>query len=409
MIITSIVFQNFYSFKEKAKMNFLVNENAPQISCFGSYHGKNRFSKVSSIFGANASGKTNLIFGFEFLQWFISRSFAYSEEGFAKFAPFQTTQKEPSFFEVEFYIENVFYKLSLEINSERILSEILESRKKTRLIKLYSRQYISSSNSYKFDGKNIHLENNFIKQVRPNASIISTANQYNHKELAHVKKHWASIYKKSRRRVFFEEDFPFFSFNDASKFYHEHKEYFLKTKEFLKKADLGLSDIKIKTKEIEDARGNKILQFYPYGVHKNKDKTFQLPFPLESGGTQHLYSTLSFIFPALAKGSVCLIDEIESNLHPNILPAIVGLFTSSEINSKKAQLICTTHMPTLMSDLSKYQIFLVEKNTDCESEVYRLDEVQKVRSEDNLFKKYLAGAYGGVPDIGVAPIFGYPG
>ena len=108
---------------------------------------------------------------------------------------------------------------------------------------------------------------------------------------------------------------------------------------------------------------------------------------------------LSFIFPALKKGSICLIDEIESNLHPNILPAVVNLFTSEETNPKGAQLICTTHMPILMADLSKYQIFLVEKNKDCESEVYRLDEVKEVRSDDNLFKKYLAGAYGGIPDI----------
>ena len=56
-------------------------------------------------------------------------------------------------------------------------------------------------------------------------------------------------------------------------------------------------------------------------------------------------------------------------------------------------------MPTLMSDLSKYQIFLVEKNPECESEVYRLNDVEGVRSDDNLFKKYLAGSYGGVPDI----------
>ena len=77
---------------------------------------------------------------------------------------------------------------------------------------------------------------------------------------------------------------------------------------------------------------------------------------------------------------------------------MVNLFGSEETNSKGAQLIYTTHMPTLMTDLSKYQIFLVEKNKDCESEVYRLDEVQDVRNDDNLFKKYLAGAYGGIPD-----------
>lgn len=399
MIITSIRFRNFYSFKDKTEMNFLVNENAPQNNHFGLCNGENRFSKVSSIFGANASGKSNLILAFKFLQSFISRSFSYSREGFAGFHPFETMQKKPSFFEVEFYIKNVFYKLSLELNSKRILSEVLENRKNKRLIKLYSRQYIASSDSYEFEAKNINLESDFIEKVRPNASIISTARQYNHPELTEVRNHWSSIFGKLRQPSFFEDDFIFLGFQDISQFYSEHKEYFQQTKELLKKADLGLSDIQIETKEREDSRGNKKTFFYPYGIHKSKGKTFQLAFPLESGGTLHLYDMLSFIFPALKKGSVCLIDEIENNLHPNILPFIINLFISPETNPEGAQLICTTHMPTLMSDLSKYQIFLVEKNQECESEVYRLDEVEGVRSDDNFSKKYLAGSYGGIPDI----------
>ena len=398
MVITSIKLQNFYSFKDMATMNFLVNENAPKTSHFGLYSDGNRFSRVSSIFGANASGKTNLILGFGFLQWFISKSFSYSPEGFKNFHPFETMKKEPSSFEVEFYIEKTFYKLSFKINSERVLSEILESRKNKRLVSLYSRKYNSSKNSYDFSAKNIDLEDSFIEKVRSNASVISTARQYNHPELTILRDHWTSIYKKFRQ-IPFEDDFLWFDFSDVSEFYSENKEYFLQTKDFLKKADLGLSDIKIKTRDMEDSRGNKQTRFFPYGIHQSKDKKFQLPFLLESGGTLHLYEMLSFIFPALKKGAVCLIDEIETNLHPNILPAVVNLFTSKETNQKGAQLICTTHMPTLMADLSKYQIFLVEKNKDCESEVYRLDEVQDVRSDDNLFKKYLAGSYGGIPDV----------
>ena len=401
MIITSISFQNFYSFKDKAKMNFLVNENAPQVNHFSSCGKDGRFSKVSSVFGANASGKSNLMLGFKFLQWFISKSFAYSDEGFAMFNPFETIKKKSSFFEVEFYIKDVFYKISLEINTKRVLSETLERRKGTRWTKLYFRQYVSN-NTYKFEAKNINLENSFIDKVRPNASVISTARQYNHPELTLLRNYWASIFiKQSGRSFFLEDDLFFLNFSDISKFYSENEKYFLQTKEFLKTADLGLLDIKIEIKEREDSRGNTKSNFYPYGIHKNKDKKFQLPFPLESEGTLHLYNMLSFIFPALEKGSVCLIDEIEENLHPNILPAIVNLFSSKETNPKQAQLICATHMPTLMSELSKYQIFLVEKNKECESEVYRLDDVQGVRSDDNLFKKYLAGSYGSIPDIDI--------
>ena len=205
--------------------------------------------------------------------------------------------------------------------------------------------------------------------------------------------------KKIRRPPFSEDDFLFLDLFDISKFYSEEEKHFVRAKDFLKKADLGLLDIKIEARERENPRGEKRTRFLPYGLHQSKGKEFQLPFPLESGGTLHLYNILSFIFPALEKGSICLIDEIENNLHPNILPAVVNLFISEETNPKGAQLIYTTHMPTLMADLSKYQIFFAEKNKDCESEVYRLDEVKDVRSDDNFFKKYLAGTYGGIPDI----------
>ena len=399
MIITSISFQNFYSFKDKAKIDFLVSEKAPQTGHFGLCNGEDRFSKVSSIFGANASGKTNLIRGFGFLKWFISYSFSYSQDGFSRFNSFKTMKNKTSFFEVEFYIENVFYKLSLEIDSERVLSELLESRKNKRLTKLYSRKYITSSNSYEFEAKNIDLESSFIEKVRPNASVISTAKQYNHSELTQLSDHWKSVYEKIRRPSFAEDDLLLFDLFEISKFYSAKEKHFENAKNFLKKADLGLLDIKIEPRERENSRGDKQTRFLPYGLHQNKSKKFQLPFPLESGGTLHLYNILSFIFPALEKGSICLIDEIENNLHPNILPAVVNLFTSEETNPNGTQLICTTHMPTLMTDLSKYQIFLVEKNKDCESEVYRLDEVQDVRNDDNLSKKYLAGTYGGIPDI----------
>lgn len=398
MVITSVKFQNFHSFKDIATMSFLVNENAPKTSHFGLCNGVSRFSKVSSIFGANASGKTNLMLGFGFLQWFISKSFSYSHKGFKSFHSFETMKKEPSCFEVEFYIKDVFYKLSFKINSERVLSEILESRKNKRLITLYSREYMASNKNYEFSAKNINLEKSFIEKVRPNASVISTARQYNHPKLSLLRDQWTFIYKKFRQMPFVEDNFFFLDFSDVSEFYSKNRDYFLQTKDFLKKADLGLSDIKIETRERENSRGDKQTWFLPYGLHQSKGKKFQLPFPLESGGTLHLYEMLSFIFPALKTGAVCLIDEIENNLHPNILPAVVNLFSSEETNPKGAQLICTTHMPTLMADLSKYQIFLVEKNKDCESEVYRLDEVQDVRNDDNLFKKYLAGAYGGIPD-----------
>ena len=394
MIVTSVSFQNFFSFKNKETMNFCVNEKTTLGDHLGVYNNNHHFSKVSSIFGANGSGKTKLINVFSFLRSFIAESFSYPDNEIARLWPFKTTKTKPSIFETEFYIDNVFYKWHLECNSERVLSETLESRKNKRLTKLYSRQYNSANNSYTLEASNINLENSFIDRVRPNASIISTGRQYNHLELSKIRNHWLSVkqFSDQPRRSDLE------NFLEASKFYCEHKNYFQEAKEFLKEADLGLRDIQITPTTHLDLKTKKYLSL-PYGIHKSQGQEFKLPFGFESGGTLHLYAMLSVILPALKEGSLCVIDEIEKHLHPNILPSIMNLFIFKDTNPTQAQLICTTHTPTLMSELHKYQIFLVEKNPECESEVYRLDEVKGIRNDDNLMKKYLAGTYGGVPDV----------
>ena len=228
MIITFASFQNFHSFKEKVQMDFTVNDNAPQNNHFAIDGDNHRFSKVSAVFGANASGKTNLIIGFQFLKQFIAHSFSYSGEGFSHFFPFETTKNQPSSFEVHFYIGKTFYKYCIEINAERVLSEVLESRRNKRLITLYDRKYcsISSQSKYSFEAKNIHLKNSFIEKVRPNASVISTARQYNHPELTKIRDHWDSIFCKGP----VTNDWIFLQ--RTSEFYLKYDEYFQKTKDF---------------------------------------------------------------------------------------------------------------------------------------------------------------------------------
>ena len=241
------------------------------------------------------------------------------------------------------------------------------------------------------------LKNDFIDVVRPNASVISTGSQFDkYDKLKQIKNYWDCM-------IFS----PSFNVNDilfvfqASEFYFKNKDYFDSAKEYLKKLDLGLSDIDIKEKKQQTPKGKIKPLYWPYGIHKHKSKEFTISFIAESFGTQKLYTTLRMILPALDTGSLCVIDEIESSLHPKMLPFICNLFASEDSNPKGAQLLCTTHAPILVNELSKHQIFLTEKNKDSESEIYRLDEVEGIKPNDNLLGKYLAGAYGGVPEIDI--------
>ena len=137
----------------------------------------------------------------------------------------------------------------------------------------------------------------------------------------------------------------------------------------------------------------------PYGVHKVNDKQYKLPLAFESSGTKNMFVLLHFLLPAIEQGGLAVIDELEIDLHPHALPQIIELFANPATNPKNSQLLFTSHSLEVLNHLEKEQIILVEKKQECKSELYRLDELKGVRRDDNIYAKYMAGAYGAVPNL----------
>ncbi len=105
------------------------------------------------------------------------------------------------------------------------------------------------------------------------------------------------------------------------------------------------------------------------------------------------------MLPTLAKSGVVVIDEMEADMHPDMLTTLLNLFINPEINPHNVQIIFTCHAHEVLNLLDKTQVMLVEKNENGMSEAWRLDEMQGVRRDDNLYAKYRAGAYGAVPNL----------
>jgi AAA15 family ATPase/GTPase len=123
-----------------------------------------------------------------------------------------------------------------------------------------------------------------------------------------------------------------------------------------------------------------------------------LPFFEESSGTQSAFVLLRVILPVLENGGVAIIDEIDNDLHPHMLPHILELFKFEHTNPHQAQIIFTCHTPEVLNILKKHQSYLVEK-IDQKSEAWRLDNVLGLRTDDNLYAKYMAGALSAVPNL----------
>jgi hypothetical protein len=134
--------------------------------------------------------------------------------------------------------------------------------------------------------------------------------------------------------------------------------------------------------------------------HKFDNGSLELPLEYESSGTKQVIIILQYILSALAEGGMAVIDELDANLHPEIVEELISMFGSKDLNPLSAQILFSSHTPTILSTLDKYQITFVEKNDSGQTEVWRLDSVKGVRPDDNYYAKYIAGAYGAVPEIG---------
>ena len=164
--------------------------------------------------------------------------------------------------------------------------------------------------------------------------------------------------------------------------------------------DLGLSDVQVR--ELEQVLPDGKIEKYwlPFGVHQTtQGGSFELPFMLESSGTQGALLLLHRLLPVLQKGGLAIIDEFENDLHPHMIEPILDLFANPATNPHGGQLLFTCHAMEVLNLVHKSQVMLVEKDSHNESSAWRLDSMEGIRSDDNFYAKYMAGAYGAVPQL----------
>lgn len=389
-------FSNFQSFRERTEVSWVLDKRVPDAVWSAQAESGERVSTVMTVIGANASGKTALLKPLLFMHWFITHSFGKEPTRPLPLTAHATARDEPSEFEAELDVEGRIWRYTLRCTPKRVLHEALYA-KHERMRYVFIRQWNDKTQSYDVKQKDFGFAPAEARKVRQNASLISTAAQYG-----------VPLAEKFTR-LFVDTNIDEFGrmSNDAStlvrsaSYFARHETERLLMVRLLNAWDLGLSDLQIREVTTTAADGKTELKFWlPHGVHRaSASSSFELPFALESSGTQGAFILLSRLLPVLTSGGLAVIDEFENDLHPHMLEPILDLFANPATNPHGAQLLFTCHALEVLNILHKSQVTLVEKDADNESSAWRLDSVEGVRHDDNFYAKYMAGAYGAVPQL----------
>jgi hypothetical protein len=383
-------FRNFCSFEEETLVDFQMPKTlrGPGVS-------EDRLSKILAVVGANGSGKTNLIKALTFINWFVSRSFRHAPEDLIPFEQHFFSTDPSSSFEVELFVGGETWRYVLELTLKRVLHEALYRLNPTNYFSyVFKRNW--NGNSYDVDQQGFGMAPAEARKVRENASLISTAAQYN----VPIALMMASLAVFSNVVQTGRVHLDFALLLEAAEVFRRDDSLQKQMASLLREWDLGLSGVVLRELEFrESGKAEAVKRHVPFGAHSDGEHVAERILDSESSGTQGAFVLLSHVLPALAAGGVAIIDELEADLHPRMLTPVMDLFLSPQTNPRNAQVIFTCHAAEILNLLQKPQVMLVEKDERGRSESWRLDSVQGVRKDDNLYAKYMAGAYGAVPRI----------
>ncbi|AFY73293.1 hypothetical protein Syn7502_01190 [Synechococcus sp. PCC 7502] len=350
---------------------------------------------VLAIFGANASGKSNILKALDYLLKFM---FAGNFDHGSQLIPFKLDKQSigsPTQFILRTAFNETIYTYSLVLNSRQIFSERLEyalaSTKRDRL--LYSRTWNDEEkifdwkNGSDFSGAHNQLE----KSLQIRESFISLLFKL---EVKPVQPLLDWIINQLGIGISLEHDkFAVKVIKELSTLKPLTFSQLLESsKNLLRRFDTGLYDLEIR-KNGEDSQ--------IYALHETLDgETMSWEFEEESTGTQYLFGLIFNIQTYIGRSSLFVSDELGSNIHPNIICEIVRLFQNPKTNPKRTQLIFTSHDNTLQRNnlLRRDQIWFTKKRSDQSTELYSLSDF-KVRNDLAIDKAYLDGRFGAVPFI----------
>ena len=381
-------FKNFKSFREEATLDL----SAAKMTEFSNrvvLVGGEKILPVAAVYGANASGKSNIYNAFEYMTHYVVDSFKYGgeEEKFEEFRPtpflFDSISADAeSSFEVYFTLpgdkSERSYNYGFCIGKEGVTEEWLNSKAKTA--RKYSTVFYRGTTDGELD------LSGFPKSSRDNIQVALEKQVLIISLGAKLK-----IAKCKAIR-------DWFLANEFADFGDPFTNFFLS-----RRLPKGF----VEDKNVQEA-DSKEERYKINALHKmiDSDKMAEIPLSLESAGTLKMFALYPELQRVLEKGSVFVIDELNARLHPLLVRNFLLTFLNPEINTNHAQLVFTTHDTWQLSNqlLRRDEIWFVEKDERGVSTLYSLadfvdEDGSRIRKDESYEKNYLIGKYGAIPTL----------
>jgi uncharacterized protein len=397
-MITRISVRNHLSF-DHIDIDLRIDGRVPKSPKFRRLDSDiaSRVPVLIGFFGPNASGKSNLITSIVLAREFIRNSFAWPASAPL---PFSTQAKNeslrhPTRIEIEFETGII----GDQIRPVRYILEIgpiFDNQRKTA----FSREVILENLSFKqgtvwksiVERKKDHVNGSkfmpigeITKYVTPrkNVSVISTLAQFGVPV--------ATEFVRSLDLVLSNIPWDFTPTQPSALAHrYETNESLLSSlNRRIRLLDLGLVEVKV-----DHLQGEPHLTF----VHRSLDHP--LHWIQESRGTRQFLEIFPILDVALQSGSVALVDELDTAIHPLLLPEILSWFQDPLENPHNAQLFFCAHNPVLFDILTKEEVFLVSKDADGCSSIQPAQDIEGLRRDHSLSRAYLSGRLGAIPNVG---------
>jgi hypothetical protein len=409
----SLVASNY----EKELPEALIDRPLPGLSGM-------KFLSGAAIYGANASGKSNILKAIAFLRGLVADSAALKPGEPTGTEPFKLSrgwQECPSSFELTFEVAGVRYQFYVALTAERIVEESLVAYPAGLPQRWYSRRFAPENNSYAwaYRGRGFKVDKSLQAKTKDNSLFLSTCAQWHHVQLEAL----YNAIRSDMRVIQHPGGRALMSFSLDMSEEAEHRSRLLG---WLKLADPTVAGLHVEERDIgapqleELRRRLSAAQFERLEAGLKEENVKALEAGLlhqtadgdqvlmdlweeESLGTQRFYALLGPWIDILENGYTVFVDEIEASLHPLLLRWLLQQVFNKETNPNGAQVVFTTHSSVLLdaSLLRRDQIWFTERGSDSATRLRPLSDTTP-RKGEALSRGYLAGRYGAIPLLGRA-------